>query len=197
VCIAILTEKGKSVSSASLYKGWSVNRDGAGFAYLDADGKVQIDSGYMSYNEFEKAYRGAVEKYGNNGPMLVHMRIRSAGGFGQKNCHPFRIKGGAMIHNGTLFTPESDHDTRKPDRKSDTRIFAETFHNILDYESVKLGEKDILKAVGTYNKLVFLYDTGKYHIMNEKSGYWDDGIWYSNEGCKISKHHPAARRMME
>ena len=191
MCVAIVQLAGKRMTDAQLYAGWSTNSDGGGFAFLDKDKKVQIDTGYLTYNEFQKKYVELTEQYGKYGPMLVHMRIRSAGGLGKKNCHPFRIKGGAMIHNGTLFYPENDRRTE--DSKSDTRIFADALHNILDLASVRVAEKDILAAVGTFNKLAFLYDGGDYHIMNEQAAgcRWEDGIWYSNGSCVVSAHHPA------
>lgn len=156
-------------------------------AYIDDGGKVQIITGFMKYNEFEKRYREIVQRFGKNGPMLVHMRVRSAGGLGPKNCHPFKIKGGAMIHNGTLFHPE-DNKGEGDECKSDTRIFADALHNILDLESVKRAEKGILAAVGNWNKLAFLYDGGGYHIINENYAtcVWDDGVWFSNGGCRVA-----------
>jgi predicted glutamine amidotransferase len=188
MCVAILQKSGE-LSGAQLYAGWRVNRDGGGFAYLDDDKKVQISTGFMQYNDFEKAYRKVVKRYGTNGPMLVHMRIRSAGGMGPKNCHPFRIKGGAMIHNGTMFQPSEDGK----DAKSDTRIFAESLYNILDIDSVKKAERGILRSVGYHNKLCFLYDGGDYYIVNEERGYWskDNTVWFSNSSCNVSDSYPS------
>lgn len=187
MCIAILQKPGFSLTQLQLNKGWATNSDGGGFAYLDNDKKVQINTGYLDLDTFSKKYFELVERFGKNGPMLVHMRIRSAGGLGRKNCHPFRIKNGAMIHNGTMFYPSYDKDTPEKEKKSDTRILAESFHNILDLESVKKAEDGILKAIGHHNKLAFLYDGGEYHIVNENhaGGHWDAGIWYSNSSCKV------------
>jgi predicted glutamine amidotransferase len=198
MCVAILQKAGTELTPSQLFQGWSSNPHGGGFAYVNPNNEVEIKQGYLHYNVFEKAYREAVRLHGKNGPMLVHMRIRSAGDMGAKNCHPFKIKGGAMIHNGTMFYPSTDRaQSKSRDRKSDTRIFAETFHNILDLESMQHAENDILNAVGRSNKLVFLYDGGDYIILNEKQGMWRDDIWFSNSSCQISAYHPSQRNVRD
>lgn len=197
MCVAIVQKAGTELTPAQLFAGWSSNQDGAGFAYVDKEGKVQIQQGFMKYNAFESAYRQAVQEHGKDGPMLVHMRIRSAGNIGPKNCHPFRIKGGAMIHNGTMFYPATDNNAKLRDRKSDTRIFAETFHNHLDAESLRYAEYDILNAIGRGNKLAFLFDGGEFVIVNEKAGFWREDIWFSNASCQITSYHPSMRNFRE
>lgn len=181
MCVAILSKPGASVPNDMLWKGWTVNKDGAGFAYVH-DGKVIIKKGFMSYNDFQTAYRAAVEQFGEDSPMLVHMRIKTVGSVTAKNCHPFKIKNGAMIHNGTLFYPTGE--AGKVD-KSDSRLFAEKMYNILQLEDVVRTEKEFLYAFGRTNKMAFLYDNKDYAILNEESGMWIDDVWYSNGSCKI------------
>lgn len=186
MCVAILTKPGAFVPKLGLANGFSSNRDGAGYAYVDPDAKkVVIKKGFMLYNDLEKSYYADVEKYAEHSPFLVHMRIRTSGHVSPANCHPFKIKGGAMIHNGSLFYPDKEHIGTPEDRKSDTRVFAEVLHNILTFEDVKAAEDAILGSVGRYNKLAFLYDDGRYHIMNERAGSWKDDVWYSNDSCRI------------
>ena len=105
MCVAILCKTGKILDNERLYRGWTNNSDGGGIAYLDDNKKVCIESGFLQYGEFQKAYARLADRYSKNGPMLIHMRIRSTGSKGKDNCHPFKIKNGAMIHNGTLFFP--------------------------------------------------------------------------------------------
>jgi predicted glutamine amidotransferase len=180
MCIAIVQQAGKTLTGAQLYSGWYRNSDGAGFAYCDSDGKVVIKSGYMKYNEFQKAYADAVQMYGADSPFLVHMRIRTSGDVSPGNCHPFKIKDGAMIHNGSMFHPDT---VRQGENKSDTRIFAESLHNILALEDLLVAGDDIITEIGRNNKLAFLFNGRKVLILNEKAGFWDDGIWYSNRSC--------------
>lgn len=180
MCVAILAPKGKVITPKQLWAGWCGNSDGGGMAYIDDDGKVQISKGFMEYNPFQKEYERVVTKYGKNGPMLVHMRIRSAGDKSKDNTHPFAIKGGALIHNGTMFSPKYDENSKVD--KSDTRIFAETLFNILTPEDVKDAMKDLADAVG-WNKIALLWDGGEYAIINERSGRWINDVWYSNSSC--------------
>ena len=148
--------------------------------------KVEVRKGLMKRDDFIAAYQSDAGKYADSSPFLVHMRIISAGDGGPKNTHPHRIKGGALIHNGTLFYPNGKHAGKADDRKSDTRVFANVLHNILDLQSVRIAEKAILNEVGANNKLVFLYDNKEYFIMNESSGIWEDDIWYSNSySCEV------------
>jgi glutamine amidotransferase len=184
MCIAILTTPGKRLTDNELYRGWSGNRDGAGFAYVD-DGEVQIKKGYLEYKPFRDAYNTAVERFGNDSPFLVHMRIRTSGHINANNCHPFKVQGGAMIHNGMLFTPTGARAGTQSDKKSDTRVFAEALHNILILEHVKKAEAGIRKAIGGSNKLAFLYNDSSYHIVGENLGFWRDGVWHSNSACVV------------
>lgn len=188
MCVAIVAKKGAILTGGELYRGWQMNSDGGGFAYIGDDNKVKIESGFLTYNDFDNAYQRIIEKYVNNGPMLIHMRIRSTGSMGPENCHPFPIRGGALIHNGTMFWP--DPPEVKPGktaiRKSDTRVFAESLFNILKLEHIQKAEDGILGAIGRGNKLAFLYDGGQYFIMNERNGYWDGDRWFSNSSCKAN-----------
>lgn len=181
MCIAIVQKPGATVSKLNLWAGWVNNGHGGGFAYVH-EGKVHVKKGFMKYNDFETALEKAVDKFGSTSSFLIHMRIMTSGGITAKNCHPFRIRGGAMIHNGTLFYPTGD---AAQNGKSDTRMFAEKFHNILALEDVLRTEKDMLYAFGHHNKLAFLYDNGEYVIMNEKAGHWQDGVWFSNRSCQV------------
>lgn len=185
MCIAILTKEGAIMDNAALYRGWAGNSDGAGFAYV-AEGKVKIEKGFMKYAEFQKAYVEASSKYAADSPFLIHMRIRTSGATNQNNCHPFPIKGGAMIHNGIMFTPTGKRVGKPEDRRSDTRVFAEDLYNILQLETLKKAGDDIRKAVGNSNKLAFLYDDKQFLILGESLGTWSEGIWYSNGSCAVS-----------
>lgn len=189
MCIAIVTTPGHSVTNEALFKGWTANKDGGGFAYVK-DGQVQIQKGFMNYNDFQRAYRAAADQYSDTSHFLVHMRIGTSGGKTPKNTHPFRVRGGAMIHNGIMFTPSGMRAGTSADSKSDTRVFAEALHNILVLEDVKRASEDIYRAIGGGNKIAFLYDSNEYVIVGEDRGFWADGIWYSNGGCGIyaSRH---------
>lgn len=186
MCVAILQKPGAIIPAQGLEKGFASNPHGAGFAYVDpAQEKVVIRKGFMTYEDLHTGYYDAVKEFGKDSPFLVHMRIKTSGHINAANTHPFAIKGGAMIHNGSFFHPSKKYAGTEDDLKSDTRVLAENLYNILTYEDVLAAQERILTAVGSYNKLVFLYDDGRYLIMNEKIGFWKDDIWYSNNACTV------------
>lgn len=182
MCVALLTIPGKVIDNASLFNGWNSNPHGGGFAYV-RDDKVVIEKGFMEYNAFQKAYAAATEKYAADSPFLVHMRIRTSGATNANNCHPFPIRDGALIHNGIMFTPTGKRAGPAEDRKSDTRVFAESLYNILNLEHIQKKSLAIQNAIGRGNKICFLYDDKSYYILGEEMGDWIEGIWHSNDSC--------------
>ena len=188
MCIAILTKPGAQLDSKRFFIEWVDNPHGGGFAYWDGK-QVVIDKGYDKYNKMQSAYQKAFDKYGKTSPFLLHMRIRTAGDITPENCHPFKIKDGAMIHNGTMFYPDVDEVDSSGNKKSDSRVFSERLHNVLALQDVINAEEGIIKAIGKNNKLAFLYKGGDWAILNDKAGYWDGDIWYSNSRNKHRQMH--------
>lgn len=182
MCIAIVCNAKSILTPTALKKGWDSNPHGAGFAYVDDD-HVVIKKGYMDYPSFEKAYLDYAQKFAADSPFLVHMRVHTSGGITPKNTHPFEIKGGALIHNGIMFSPTGKRAGPTHDRRSDTRVFAEDLYNILQLDHVKKAAEGIHQAIGRGNKVAFLYDNKETFILGEDIGTWVDGIWYSNSGC--------------
>lgn len=185
MCIAILTGPGRVVSEDTFRRCWENNSHGFGMAYNNPyhGKKVDTDKGYMNVEAALKAYQRMAEYAGKDNPMLLHFRAATVGTVNAANCHPFKVRGGAMIHNGTFF-----RDARMD--KSDSRHVAETMHNELTYENLTANKKAFDDAFG-YNRVAFLYAKGKYVIFSEdyekmagKYGQWHDGIWYSNGGWR-------------
>lgn len=185
MCIAILTPKGKRVPNDKLFRCWTINDDGGGFAYVDENDKIVVKKGFDKYSDFQKAYEEAANLYADASPFLVHMRIRSAGDHGMSNTHPFLIEPsqgprGALIHNGTMFYPVAPYRGEKGDEWSDTRAFATKLGPILAHKYVASGAKLLERAIGS-SRMAFLYENREYVILNETgTGNWCDGIWYSN-----------------
>jgi glutamine amidotransferase len=173
LCIAIVAPAGKVVEPQTLVTCNSGNPDGAGFAYIK-DGKVELSKGFFKIGEFIPAYQKIAEQYGKDNPMLIHFRIATEGKINKANCHPFRIKGGALIHNGMLWGTAGGLEAEF----SDTRTFATRMHNELRYDVVKASIEELTQAV-QWNKLAMLYDNGEYVRIGK--WYEDQGIWYSNE----------------
>lgn len=194
MCIAVLAPKGHIVPNEKLWRGWSINDDGGGFAYVDENDQLVVKRGYSEYNAFQKDYAAAAAKYSATSPFLVHMRIGSQGDKkGQPNTHPFTFTpkegpAGCLIHNGTMFAPQGEWVGVDGDKKSDTRVFAERLGEQLCYQDVKDGQALLSKAIG-YSRMAFLYANREYVILNERGpGLWDDDIWYSNSCCKVARN---------
>ena len=191
MCIAVVCNTGHSLTNEQLLRGWNRNRDGGGFAYVNANDELVINKGYLVYQEFEEAYRKAAEDFSATSPFLVHMRIGTSGFNNSNNTHPFLIQNegqpdGAMIHNGVLFTPTGEWRGPAEDTYSDTRVVVEALKTVLGLEDVLRAKEGIGRAIGSGNKFAFLYANRETVIVNESSGYWADGIWYSNNSCQVN-----------
>lgn len=175
MCLAIYKPAGKSIPKDHLYEGFTSNPDGAGFAYVE-DGRVMYAKGYFKYNDFLEAYEKLVK---DDYPAVVHFRWATVGEKTVENCHPFPSgDGGVLVHNGPQIQKLGD------DERSDSREFAERIMTPLSQQTVKLT-KEILESYLGYNKVVMLYPDDVV-ILNEELGEWDGGIWYSNDGYKMS-----------
>lgn len=183
MCIAIVTSPGKMVSDEVFERCWNTNRDGFGLAYVDArTGKVEIDKGWMAPSSALAKYKRVADHQQNaDRYMLLHFRAATVGRVHRSSCHPFAVKGGAMIHNGTFWY---DHNAIK----SDSQALAEVMHNELHVANTTKLKDHFQKAFG-YNRVAFLYDNNKIVIFSEeydagkgKYGQWKDGVWYSNGG---------------
>lgn len=192
MCLAIFKPAKVSVPADYLREGWIHNPDGAGFAYTHK-GKVHTVKGLMTWKAFIEAYDVATKKF-KNSPFVIHFRIRSMGDKSAENTHPFPIRDGVLIHNGSVDGTKAVWD-KGP---SDTAYFAETFSEKLTYDFVKEHKKEWDDAVG-YNKMVMLYDDGRHLILNEQHGSWVNDVWYSNMSYKPrplaapyngGNHHP-------
>lgn len=185
MCIAILVTPGKWITDKVFTRCFKSNPHGCGFAYIDpTTKKVKIEKGFFSLGPALEKYHKLVDTFGGTDyPMLIHFRAATVGQQGYDNCHPFAVKNGAMIHNGTFFRDNSA-------LKSDSRQVAEIMYNELTYETLTEHKEHFKEAFG-YNRVAFLFDEGKYVIISEnyhegknmgRLGQWCDGIWYSNGG---------------
>lgn len=180
MCLAIVKLPDASVPEDNLKRGWIANPDGAGFAYVK-DGKVVIEKRFMSYKAFREEYL-RLSSLNSKSKFLIHFRIGTSGAKDASNTHPFAIDGGALIHNGCLTGTEAVWGTGA----SDTNMFANMFRSALSYDSVN-NNMDKLNDALIGSKICLLYDDGRHLIINEKSGYWEKGVWYSNRSFLNTK----------
>lgn len=177
MCLAIVQPKGTKVPLEFLQQGWIANPNGGGYAFVH-DGKVAIRKGYMKLKDLLAAYSADLQSHPDS-PFLIHFRITSLGETSAKFTHPFAIEGGAMIHNGTL----SGTGAKNGEGPSDTAIFAERYAKNLTFDLIAKNRPDWDEAL-KYSKVATLYDDGRYQIINEQDGFWEDGVWYSNRSHK-------------
>ena len=182
MCIIASVPRGRTIEEDKLRTMWKHNPDGAGISYIDDSGKIQVFK-TMKLKEFMKEWE--VIQLKAQSDLLVHMRIATHGSVCLDNNHPFYVDTQTVFaHNGVM--PRSFHPPAKRDI-SDTRYFNETF-----LQHVKLTGLDdnrfidhLGEVIGSYNKLVILSANPKLHkesyIINESSGEWAEGIWYSND----------------
>lgn len=176
MCIAIVKKPGGVITDEQLQQCHLSNSDGAGFAYVKGDGEVVVEKGFFDPQKMIEAVRAAEKIAEAEGsPMLIHFRISTGGKVDADNCHPFAYDHGAGIHNGWFFPATSD--------KSDTREFFEEAGPVFSKENVERNAKGLDTAFGG-NKVAFLFKDKTFHIVNESSGQWHDGVWYSNSSWK-------------
>jgi len=175
MCVAIVIPAGKRISLQQVRACHTSNDDGCGLAYVKGK-TVKIIKGLFEPDEFYQKYLEVADTYGDKA-MLMHFRIATMGRVADRNCHPFSICGGAMIHNGSLWSGPLTND------KSDTAEFAEMFGKMMKEKYVSASLDKIDKAV-SYNKLAMLYGSGRYYITNSNQWHNIDGVLFSNINWK-------------
>lgn len=125
--------------------------------------------------------------------MLIHYRYASHGIINDENCHPFFVEDNklAFIHNGILPTQYQTLSYETPEH-SDTWFFNEIYLKPLykkcpRFYATNMQDIEAHIKSSMNNKLCFLDSEGNYAIANEKMGYWDNGVWFSNDSCRIIK----------
>lgn len=155
--------------------GFASNSSGCGFICRKPDGSLEIFKKVVPFTEFYERYKQIEEAH----DVAVHFRAATHGPRNDENCHPWVMCDGkfAMIHNGVFHIPLTNP------RLSDTGNFCNLVLEpaILDgsYKDTEKMEKDSRWGWGM---VVLMGPDGETVIYKEKSGDWDNGIWYSN-GC--------------
>lgn len=176
MCIAIVKPKNKIIPREVLQTCAEANPDGMGFAFCKDD-KVYICKWVDDFDKFYEYY-SKVETTSN---MLIHFRIATHGEVCKDNCHPFKLNNRmALVHNGIISGYGS-----KTDNVSDTRDFIDKVIGKISYKQwYNPAFRELVGKVIGYSKLGILDKTGRYFIVNEQKGVWDDGVWYSNSSYK-------------
>lgn len=176
MCIAIVKPAGKWVTKATLQECFRRNPDGAGFAWHDGE-RVQFMKGFFKFEEFWAEYKEIVKE---ETLALIHFRIATKGAKDIDNCHPFALEHGVLMHNGPCINYSKCSGDKD---RSDTRQFAEDFVYSLTSTQFAAIKPMIESFIGS-EKIVALFDNTDIVICNEQQGWWDDGVWYSNQSYK-------------
>lgn len=174
MCIAAISLNGGFTEQEL---GWffEANTHGGGYAFVDQKGELCKIPHILTKEAYVKA--GMALKDVKN--LVTHCRIATCGERSLLNAHPFvnERKTVAMVHNGQ-FTAGGEG------AKSDTNVFFEMTNGLLEREDLldEKAVKELGHLIGSYNKLILLYKTNNFKIINEKEGLWStDGTkWYSN-----------------
>ena len=193
MCLLILKPAGKRLPTPEeITRAWTRNKDGGGFSFREKDGTLTLCKGIFCVESMilSMATHLSIET-----EAVIHLRYSTHKGDMVKNCHPHRIGDGALgvcSHNGVI-----DIDHRKGE--SDTRAYVRQIIEPLMRESggkiSKAMAKVIGRDIGAGNKLVITPTEGASVIINEDSGTWQDGLWWSNGSAFPSA--PARRTWAE
>ena len=175
MCIAIVKKINGSITDDALIQSSRCNRDGGGYAFIDADGALQIKKGFFKVDEFLASYRAEEAIFGPTSPFLIHFRIGTSGSIDKDNCHPFEYEHGALIHNGIFYHAQGN--------KSDTHELVGEIGKFLSKEAVQ-EKLPGLKQAFSGNKVALLFKDRTFSIINEESGSWENDVWYSNSSWR-------------
>src|SRR5262249_475168 len=114
------------------------------------------------------------------------------------NCHPFPVGGDprtVLAHNGILPRGVQPHGG---DPRSDTRIAAEAFIPAFGSLRSRRTRLRLQRWMTPHNKMVLLTVDRRFKqpafILNEESGTWSEGIWYSNHGFQPPARYTPTNR---
>lgn len=184
MCVIIYKPAGVELPSDDILDAcWAKNPDGGGMMFAK-NGGIVVLKGYMNRDIFKTAIHNA---YRQNTAMVIHFRIGTNGANNAHNTHPWVVsKHHAICHNGIISWLAGDKNV------SDSKLFADVMSAIQPermYDDLVLKMLD--QSIG-YNKVVIMDSKGDVRILNEKSGSWIDGCWYSNTHHIVPKFNQQA-----
>ncbi|MEH1166433.1 hypothetical protein V6V47_13695 [Micromonospora sp. CPCC 205539] len=166
----------------ALLHGADANPHGHGFAIVTGS-RIVVEHGMDGPSVIE-AFAAARREY-PDGPALFHSRLTTHGATSLDNCHPFPVGGDprtVLAHNGVL--PRRVQPGRG-DTRSDTRIAVEDFLPRFGSLHLRRNRRRFARWMTVTNAVVVLSVDRRFpqraYLLNEESGIWDGGRWYSND----------------
>lgn len=184
MCLLTFLPAGTFPDPECLHNGATFNDDGHGYAIVDPERARILTGRGMDAREMIDEFVVVRDLY-PDGPAMFHSRFATDGSVNLLNVHPFPVGGDSrtvLAHNGVMSIRPGAKDPR-----SDTRIVAEDYipkvYGTLRRRRARLAFERWLTP---YNKVVILTVDRRFResafILNERSGTWFNGIWYSNDG---------------
>lgn len=177
MCVIILTNPNNQITADELKEAWTVNPDGAGFAYAAADG-VHFQRGFMNCDYFIKRVMELQQKH----ELLLHLRISTAAGVTPQGTHPYKA-GNVLKMQGTTNAPVIAMNGVISGQKLKTKRGAklnDTASYIAEHaDAFKVINRDILDIIAhdTAAKWAAVTKDG---IIHSDDFQYHDGRLYSN-----------------
>lgn len=169
----------------ALFNGAVANDDGHGFAIVAGrrHNRLIVHRGLNAETVLDAFV--AARRQHPDGPALFHSRLATHGDATLDNCHPLVVGGDTrtvLAHNGVL--PAAARPAPN-DPRSDTRIAAEHYIPALGPLQYRRVREALQRWMTPANKMVILTVDPRFrqrsYLLNEASGIWDNGSWYSND----------------
>ena len=195
MCIIAIKPKNKDIQEKKiLERCFTMNKDGAGYMYVNNDKQVIIKKGFMRFEDF---YKTMMKDYKENKlkdkTLIMHFRIGTSGKNKLGCTHPFPITDKfdeleltrhstniGICHNGIVQGFNS-----YANQYSDTELYIATVITPLirlNLQSYKFNDVQALILKTTNSKWVILDKNDEYYTIGQFIE--DNGYYYSNETYK-------------
>ena len=194
MCIIIAKNKNDRLpTKKELEYCFDYNHDGAGFMYTDK-GKVIIDKGYMTKEDFLARFKTLCKKYNNfkDKCLVAHCRIGTAGTNSAQNTHPYALTkkinklhktytkaSVGIAHNGIIsdYQPHGDKDI------NDTQNFIKTYMTRRYKE-----DKEFYKRQWERTQIEDITNS-KFAILDKEDNLYLIGVFTRENNLSFSNSH--------
>jgi predicted glutamine amidotransferase len=199
MCLLIYKTAGSIIPEDHLKEAFDNNSHGAGFTVRmvneAGEGYLHRERGFFRYNDFIEAYRPFASNQG-----IIHFRLATAGKKDEANCHPFEVTPDLhMGHNGIISIAQSVSKDYS-DTWHYTELVVKPVYALNPSGFWDCGGLHFLleESIG-HSKLAFLHADGRFLIINESAGHWDDTvnpqIWYSNDSYEVPRYRYSTKQV--
>lgn len=199
MCIIVSKALGVEFPSKKILKRcFNNNPDGAGYMF-QADGKVYIRKGFMTWKAFWEDLNSTRKIAGDEAPYVMHFRISTQAGVNAQCTHPYPLSDDmnelkklstitdiGIAHNGVIYLTSASWE----------KTFNDTMKFITDYASLIITDKKYYKdsnkmklidrLIGN-SRLAILDGTGHIEYIGDGWNADEKGVQYSNTTWKTEK----------